>query len=60
MEIRKLLYERLVVFQTIGQQAVVVSYADDIVTSTVVEADVPIIYHVNGSTIPLIAIVADT
>ena len=43
--------------QTAGQQAVVITHADNVVACAVAEADVPVVHHVHSPTILLVAVV---
>jgi len=53
------LYEPAVFLQTAGQQTVVVAHADDVIAGSVAEADVPVVYHVDGTAVLLVTVVAD-
>ena len=46
-------------FQTAGQQTVVIAYADDIVARAVREAYIPVVYYISGSAVFFVAVIAD-
>ena len=44
-------------FHTAGQQPVVITYADDVVASAIVEADVPVVHHIGSTAVLRISII---
>lgn len=44
-------------FHTAGQQPVVITYADDVVASAIVEADVPVVHHMGSTAVLRVSII---
>jgi hypothetical protein len=44
-------------FHTAGQQPVVITYADDVVASAIIEADVPVVHHMGSTAVLRVSII---